>query len=155
MSETALLRRVRDEVYTVIAPEYGTEAGRVTYDTEEGLWVCVKQLPVPIALTKTGDGLVDVLMLVPKAYPQVPPDGFYCDAGLRITNHYFMGWRDKYYPEWQRQLIEGGWQWFCAHAHNVHNSTWRPTNTASAGDNLMTYLHLCLGILGLEGSKRS
>lgn len=154
MAENALLRRVRDEVYTVIAPEYGTEPDRVTFDQQEGLWVCVKKLPVPPKLTKSGDGQVDVLMLIPMAYPQVPPDGFYCDAGLRITNHYFMGWRDKYYPEWQTELIKGGWQWFCAHAHNVTNSTWRPTNLPDKGDNLMTYLHLCLGILGLEGSKR-
>ncbi len=154
MSQTALLRRVKDEVFTVIAPEYGTEPDRVTFDTQEGTWVCVKQLPVPPSLTYNGDGRVDVLMLVPMAYPQVPPDGFYCDAGLKITNHYFRGMRDKHYPEWQQQLIAAKWNWFCAHAYNVQHSTWRPTNRADEGDNLISYLHLCLGILGLEGSKR-
>lgn len=153
MGETALLRRVRDEVFHVVAPQYGTEPGRVTYDQKEGLWVCVKRLPVPPRLTNTGDGLVDVLMLVPMAYPQVPPDGFYCDKGLKIRNHYFEGWRDKHYPEWQRQLLDNGWQWFCAHAYNVQNATWRPSSHPAQGDNLMAYLHLCLGILGKEGLK--
>jgi hypothetical protein len=153
MGETALLARVRAEVYEVIAPEYGTAPGRVSFDEKEGLWVCVKQLPVPPALTKNRSGKVDVLMLVPMAYPQVPPDGFYCDMGLNITNHYFLGWRDKHYPEWQRELLQNGWQWFCAHAHNVNQSGWKATNSPKRGDNLMSYLHLCLAILGKEGNK--
>lgn len=151
---SALQRRVRDEVFSVIAPEYGTEKGRVTYDTEDGTWVCVKNLPVPTRLTKNNSGVVDILLLVPPSYPQLPPDGFYCDQNLRISDHYMLGWRDKYFPELQRNLVEQGWQWFCAHAYTAMNAAaWRPSGNPVQGDNLMRYMHLCLGILGKEGDK--
>lgn len=151
---TALLRRVRDEVFTIIAPEYGTEPDRVTYDTEDGTWICVKNLPVPPRLTRTGSGEVDILLLVPPSYPQLPPDGFYCDQNLNIHDHYMLGWRDKYFPALQGKLVEQGWQWFCAHAYTPMNAmAWRPSSIPLRGDNLMSYLHLCLGILGKEGSK--
>jgi hypothetical protein len=51
-------------------------------------------------------------------------------------------------------LVEQGWQWFCAHAYTPMNAmAWRPSGIAAQGDNLMSYLHLCLGILGKEGDK--
>lgn len=151
---SALMRRVRDEVFQIVAPEYGTEPDRVTYDTAEGTWVCVRNLPVPPPLTRNGNGLVDVLLLVPPYYPQVPPDGFYCDQNLRIKNHYMLGWRDKYFPQLQQDLVKQGWQWYCAHANpHLNSAAWRTTSNPGRGDNLMTYLRLCLAILGKEGSK--
>jgi len=151
---SALLKRVETEIFDLIAPEYGTVEGRVTYDTSKGTWVCVKDLPVPPSLTRDGEGCVEILLLIPDAYPQVPPDGFYCDQGLRIQNHYYMGFRDKYYPHLQQKLIDKGWQWFCAHANYAFNmSSWRPSSLVHEGDNLLKYLRLCLAILGKEGLK--
>ena len=57
-------------------------------------------------------------------------------------------------PEFQSQLVEQGWQWFCAHAYTPMNAmAWSPSGVPAQGDNLMSYLHLCLGILGKEGDK--
>lgn len=154
MSDT--LRRIRQEL-AIIGPIYGAsqhDRDRVSFDTKNGSWVCVKNLPIPKILTRDGQGLVDILLLVPPAYPNVPPDGFYCDQNLKLVGHYFQGWTDKYYPTWQKTLIEQGWNWYCMHASKVAgNQTWRPSADASRGDNLLTYLHLCLAILGKEGKK--
>lgn len=151
---SALLRRVEREVRELILPEYGTFEGRVTYDTGEGKWLCVKHMPVPKDLMTNRDGQVSLLLLIPEQYPQVPPDGFYCDQGLNIQNHYFVGFRDKYYPELQQTLIQQGWQWFCAHAsHFRSTSNWRASATPGEGDNLLKYLRLSLAILGSEAQK--
>lgn len=151
---SARLRRVKSEVFDLIAPEYGTHQGRISYDKQDGTWLSIKQLPVPPSLTNNGDGRVDVLVLIPPAYPQIPPDGFYCDSNLRIRAHYYSRWRDRHYPQLQSELIKKGWSWFCAHAHHRSFSAWRPSNNIAEGDNLLKYLYLCLSILGKEGQRR-
>ncbi|MCU0464103.1 MAG: hypothetical protein MUF38_06000 [Anaerolineae bacterium] len=153
LHETALLRRVRGEVRDLLLPIYGMQPHSVSFDTKNGTWACVKQLPVPQRLTHSGDGRVDILLLIPPTYPQIPPDGFYCDFNLNLKEHYYPSWKDTYYPDQQSQLVKNGWQWFCAHAHHSRNSYWQPSTQTHQGDNLLTYLHLCLAILGTEGEK--
>lgn len=153
VNETFLLRRVRDEVRDLLLPPYGTSPDRVSFDSKNGTWVCVKQLPIPQRLTHSGDGRVDILLLIPPTYPQTPPDGFYCDLNLNLKDHYYSSWKDIHYPNQQRQLVKKGWRWFCAHPQRDDYSNWRPSNLLNQGDNLLTYLHLCLAILGTEGEK--
>lgn len=138
----------------VLGPVYGSEKNRLTWDTADGTWVAIKRVAVPPRLTNDGRGSVDVLILIPPAYPQVPPDGFYCDMALRIENHYFKGWRDQHYPQWQQDLLSRNWQWFCAHAHQGGaGSTWQASANVKNGDNLLTYLRLCLAILGTQAKN--
>jgi len=150
----ALQRRIQDEVHHLLAPVYGTERGRLTWDETDGTWVAMKQVPVPSRMTNDGRGIIDVLILVPVAYPQVPPDGFYCDLPLRITNYFHAGWRDQHYPLLQQKLLDEGWQWFCAHAHQGSGgSMWRASANVKQGDNLLTYFRLCLAILGTQAKS--
>ncbi|MBK8027114.1 MAG: hypothetical protein IPK19_38435 [Chloroflexi bacterium] len=151
------LKRVKAEVFDLLAPEFGTEKGRVTFDAEEGLWVCVRQLDIPQTVTPDGDGKVDILLLVPSTYPQIPPDGFYCDQMLRLSGHYFvpMGFSSTT-GSISQQLREAGWNWYCAHSEKRQEmaARWKPHADHRKGDNLNKYLLLCLSILGTEGRRR-
>lgn len=150
---SALKARVEAEVHRILGPVYGDRPGRLDYDKSAGTWVLIRQVDVPRKLTKDGTGASDILILIPPAYPQVPPDGFYCDQGLKIANHYFQGWRDKFYPDRQQELIKQRWNWFCIHVHDKGaTSGWRATGDIKRGDNLLTYLRLCQAIL--EGESR-
>lgn len=149
-----LAKRIEREVFELIAPEFGRNGGHVRFDTSEGTWVSITHVPVPRDLMDNKDGRVSILLLIPQSYPQVPPDGFYCDQGLKIKNHYFLGFRDKYYPELQQNLLQQGWQWFCMHAaHDRSMMNWRVSADPHQGDNLLKYMRLCLAILGKEAVK--
>lgn len=135
MAMSALKRRVQEEVIQVLGPVYGTQPKRLTWDEDDGTWVAIKSVPVPPRMTDNGRGVIDVLILVPPAYPQIPPDGFYCDRTLRIKNYFHEGWRDQHYPQWQQDLLSRNWQWFCAHAHRGDiGSTWRASTNVKQGD---------------------
>ncbi len=154
---TTRLARVRAEVFDLLAPEFGTERGRVTYDKEEGSWVCVRQLSIPPILTPDRDGRVDILLLIPPTYPQVPPDGFYCDQMLKLSGHYFMPMGFNNSSSTMQQLREAGWNWYCAHPEKRQemSARWRPSADHRQGDNLHKYLLLCLSILGTDARRRS
>ena len=147
---SALKRRVQEEVFQVLAPVYGDRQGRLTWDETDGTWVAIKQVPVPSRLTNDGRGVIDVLIMIPSAYPQVPPDGFYCDLQLRVEARFHKGDRpDQHYPHLTQVLLQQGWQWFCAHAnYSDIAGKWHPTGNVTQGDNLLTYFRLCLAILG-------
>ncbi|MDZ4770541.1 MAG: E2/UBC family protein [Chloroflexota bacterium] len=153
---TTRLARVRAETFDLLAPEFGSERGRVAYDTEEGSWVCVRQLTIPAKLTPDGDGKVDILLLVPTTYPQIPPDGFYCDQALRLSGHYFIPMGFNSPSSVSNQLREAGWNWYCAHPEKRQEmaARWTPYIDHRAGDNLHKYLLLCLSILGSDAKQR-
>ena len=151
---SARLRRVKQEVYELIAPEYGTEPGRVKYDIVDGAWVSVHKAQIPARLTPNGDGLVDIALMVPAEYPRIPPYGFYCDQRLNLRGHYFQpGYHDGS-RGYSRDLINKGWNWYCAHARERRNELkdWRPSSDIRSGDNLLRYIHFCLSVLSSQGT---
>ncbi|GEM_PF-1272464 len=153
---TTRYQRIRSEVYELLAPEFGTQAGRISFDTEEATWVCIRQCQIPPILTPDGDGKVDILLIIPSTYPQTPPDGFYCDQALKLQGHYFAPMMFNSAPgSIGAQLREAGWNWYCAHPEKRQQMAerWSPHHQAARGDNLLKYLLLCLSILGTEAKR--
>ena len=106
-------------------------------------WVHVPRFPLPRGWNRGVSGL---LIELPSAYPQVGPDGFYLDVGLRdrrgrTPGHYFEkeGSHSKH--------AHKGWAWYCLHQEPVSKGGWRATSDLMAGDNLLKYVELIRAIL--------
>lgn len=74
---------------------------------------------------------IEVLVLLPPAYPLVPPDNFFVREGLRTTEGHLPGG----YFEGQTSVLGPGWGQFSFHAQG-----WRPGPGLTEGDNLVTFM---------------
>ena len=126
----------------------GMAFGEVSYDSNGYLWVHVRRFPLPPRWSQVS---TELLIELPAAYPQVGPDGFYLDSGLRdprrrSPNHYFeeQGRNNRY--------AHLGWAWFCPHQEPLTSGGWRATADIMKGDNLVKYVELIRAILNRKAS---
>ncbi|MCD6219038.1 hypothetical protein J7K43_01465 [Candidatus Calescamantes bacterium] len=81
-----------------------------------------------------------LLMIIPQAYPQIPPVKFYIDKGLRkygkIPPHYFEASSPNL-------LCGEGFAWLCV--HEIYH--WKPSVDILKGDNLLTICNLIYNYL--------
>ena len=106
------------------------------FDDEELTWFCLHRLPLPPGWNKASS---ELLILIPDAYPEVPPEKFYLDPDLRDRKgrppeHYFLG-----------ELSIRDWAWFCLH----FDDGWAPRRNMEEGDNLITVIErIQIGLAG-------
>ncbi|MGQ9656900.1 MAG: E2/UBC family protein [Fimbriimonadales bacterium] len=112
------------------------------YDDEEGSWVIIKDFPLPEGYSDTH---TDVLILLPKNYPQTPPDWFYVDDELTLENgdepdHMFY---DDTSVDPNFEMFEDtmpqlrGWTGCCLHIRE-----WKPAADPLQGHSLLSVCEL-------------
>ena len=130
-------RRIAQEVM-LLAMAFG----RVNYDANRYTWVHIPSFRLPPGWKKA---TTQILILLPAAYPQVGPDGFYLDQKLRdrwgrAPGHYFeKGEHSKH--------ARLGWAWFCLHQEPSKRGGWEASSNVMEGDNLLKYVELIRAIL--------
>jgi len=106
----------------------------------KGAWVVVLDFTLPRGYNRSNS---DLAIRLPEAYPDVPPDGFFLDGGLRFRGggvpHYFesgpvLAFRMQ--PPLQNRR-DDGWAWACLHIRQ-----WRPAASVLRGDSLVTVCHM-------------
>lgn len=117
-----------------------TRFDAINYDDEDFTWVHIPHFELPAGWNRDTTGL---LILLPPAYPHVPPNGFYIDQRLRTRrgesiSHYFQ----EQGPN--NPLGSKGWAWYCIHADK---GNWSPTASVFHGDNLLKYIELIRAVL--------
>ncbi len=136
----ARLQRIAYEA--ALAATHYSQTKQASYDDEDGEWVIIHDFPLPRGYNYT---TTDVLILLPRHYPQTPPDWFYVDYNLRLANgqrppHVFYG--DTSYDPNRGQFREAppalkGWTACCLHIHE-----WRPAANPLAGHSLLSVCEL-------------
>lgn len=112
------------------------------YDDEAGSWVIIKDFPLPEGYNYTH---TDVLILLPKNYPQTPPDWFYVDDELLLENgdepdHMFY---DDTSVDPNLEVVEDtmpqlcGWTGCCLHIYE-----WKPAVDPLQGHSLLSVCEL-------------
>ena len=94
-------------------------------------WVLIADFPLPPGWNRERTRL---LLLVPSGYPQIPPDNFYVDVGLRTSGGAMPG----SYSEPVGQIGDN-WGQFSWHAEM---ESWRPAPEPAAGHNLRTVVDM-------------
>lgn len=89
-------------------------------------WVRIQRFPLPPGWNREE---LELLILIPPAYPSTPPDNFFVRNGLRLQDGSLPG----NYAEGQSVLGES-WAQFSFHAQE-----WRPSNDLDS-DSLLTFL---------------
>ncbi len=91
-------------------------------------WVLFRSFCLPHGWNRQ---TTELLVLLPPAYPLVPPDNFFVREGLRTTT----GTPPGGYFEGQTSVLGPGWGQFSFHAQQ-----WRPSPGLLDGDNLITFM---------------
>ena len=117
--------------------------GEMNFDENCFTWVHVPRFPLPRGWNRKVSGL---LIDLPSAYPQVGPDGFHLDVGLRdrrgkTPEHYFE--KEGSYSKHAHL----GWAWYCLHQQPGKRGGWRATSDLMDGDSLLKYVELIRAIL--------
>jgi hypothetical protein len=112
--------RINQEILYQLIPVYH----EVDYDYEDYQWVHLSLFPLP---SGWNESTTDLLIEIPQAYPQVPPQRFYLKKGLRdqygrMAGHYF-----EESPSLNPYRAKG-WAYLC-----LHLLEWNP-----AHDTLLT-----------------
>ena len=104
-------------------------------------WIYLPEFPLPLGRFNRANS--PVLFRLPSAYPQVGPDNFFVDVGLRLKD-------GSTPPAFNANAVSstgpapkaGDWGWF-----SWHPQAWRPAATPEGGDNLLVFVRgisLCL-----------
>jgi len=131
-------RRILQEV-VLLAMAFG----EVNFDENCYTWVHIPRFRLPAGWNKA---TTELLVELPRAYPQVGPDGFYLDKRLRdrqgrTPGHYFEE-KSRY-----NRYAHLGWAWFCLHQEPGKKGGWKATSDIMEGDNLVKYVELIRAIL--------
>ena len=125
-----------------LAERFSRDGGEgIVLDEENFDWLVIPKYPMPARWKQRWTSL---MLLLPTAYPDVPPMGFYLTikGGLRNgqqDSHLFSG--GGYYegaPDHSSQ----GWYWYCVHANVEGSGGWRPSADPRRNDNLFTFLNM-------------
>jgi hypothetical protein len=111
---------------------------KVEYDDLGYRWVHLPTFELPEGWNKRE---TELLVLLPPAYPQLPPDGFFLDRRLttrrgQTPGHYFQE-HSSHNP-----YADRGWAWYCMHVSSEGRGGWRATADILEGDSLLTYIEL-------------
>ena len=134
------VQRVQQEVSLLQAAGF-----RVNWDIVEGNWVEISNFPLPASL---GQPSTRLLLLIPKDYPNTPPNGIYVDQGVRLPSHYFQ-YRGDHNP-----LGDQGWGWYCFPVDPSGCGRWHPTTRVEAGDNLFKFIKLTNALMRRTAGQR-
>jgi len=109
--------------------------GEVNFDELAFSWVHILRFELPNGWNQT---TTELLIDLPPAYPEVPPDGFYIEKNLTPLNghsleHYFQ------HDEYVNRHAHLDWAWYCIHPAGF---SWQPSMDVTRGDNLVKYLEL-------------
>ena len=121
--------------------------GEANFDEVCFTWVHIPRYTLP---GRWNRGTTALLIELPRAYPQVGPNGFYLDRGLRdrwgrTPDHYFEE-NDSY-----SKYAHLGWAWYCLHQEASRKGGWRASTDMMEGDNLLKYVELIRAILSRKG----
>lgn len=92
-------------------------------------WVIIKDWRLPDGWSKPS---IKLLVLIPPGYPVTPPDNFYVDNDLRLTNGQMPGNVNA-----NNQQLGRTWLQFSFHVEGGH---WKPSADLLSGHSLQTYL---------------
>jgi len=92
-------------------------------------WVLIPDFPIPPGWNRERTRL---LLFIPSGYPEIPPDNFYVETGLRTAS----GEMPHAYQDSVSQIGEN-WGQFSWH---VDVESWRPAPDPEAGHNLRTFV---------------
>ena len=131
------LRRIHLEVLA-LAAQFGT----VDFDDVTGTWVLLPNFPLPPGWNRASTRL---MIYLPPAYPETPPQHFYLDRGLRdglgrAPAHYFEGTSGRIGPD-------SGLACYCLHSQVGSAGGWSPSADLRRGDSLLTYVEVILAVL--------
>ncbi len=105
-------------------------------------WILINRFDMPPGFNRdTSRMLIDL----PLNFPEVPPNRFYIDQGVRLTDgskprHYF----EKDYVS--KELRGMGFAWYC-----VHIKKWKPNfNDMFAGSTLLKAIDACYQAIASE-----
>jgi hypothetical protein len=118
-----MIERRKNEL-ALIEAEFGEIEIGVNLD-----WVIIKHWLLPEGWNKSE---TQVLVLIPPGYSVTPPDNFYTDNDLRLTDSRMPGNASANQPHLGRQWIQ-----FSFH---VEGGDWKPSAELLEGHNLMTFL---------------
>jgi len=96
--------------------------------SEDMSWFIIPRYPLPSGWSKSETAL---LVMIPPGYPVTPPDNFFVDAELRLSNGSMPG---------SASVVEHlGRQWL-QFSYHVEAGDWKPHADADKGYNLLTFL---------------
>jgi hypothetical protein len=132
-AETPLAARITQEVALL-----RLRFKRVAYDDLGYRWVHLPAFELPDGWSKRQ---TELLLVVPPAYPQLPPDGFFLDQRLttrrgRTPGHYFQQ------QGRQNPYADRGWAWYCIHLDGSPRGGWHASADVLQGDNLLSYIEV-------------
>jgi len=107
----------------LVASEYGELTHGPNHD-----WVILSRWHLPSGWNKPKTRL---LVLIPSGYPTTPPDNFYTDADLRLSDGRQPGSTS------QAQQLGDSWLQFSYH---LEPGDWQARADLLAGDNILTFL---------------
>ncbi len=114
---------LRKRELELVAAEYGELDHGPDLD-----WVIMRRWRLPPGWNKEETRL---LVVIPPGYPVTPPDNFYTDADLRLS--------DGRQPASTSQAAQLGESWL-QFSYHLESGDWRPQANLLDGDNLLTFL---------------
>lgn len=121
----------------------------VAYDDLGYRWVHLPRFELPEGWSKRE---TELLVMLPPAYPQLPPDGFFLDKRLttrrgRTPGHYFQE-QSRHNP-----YADRGWAWYCVHLSGGGRGGWRASADVLQGDSLITYIEVIRLVLSQAAAE--
>lgn len=104
------------------------EYGELEYDPEIA-WILFKKFKVPSGWNKN---VIELLIIIPPAYPSTAPDNFYVPLDFRLDNNQL----GDCHTESPVNLIERQWGQFSYHL----DGEWHPSSNILEGDNLLSFM---------------
>lgn len=102
--------------------------GRIKYDQDNHLWVCIPNFELPKGYNKKTS---ELLLELPTHYPFSPPTNFFLDRTITTRSGKTI---EHYYPNKDQNKYYGcGWAWF-----SLHIKTWKVREDIMQSDNLLT-----------------
>ena len=102
--------------------------GRIKFDQDNHLWVCIPDFQLPKGYNKKRS---ELLIELPAHYPFSPPTNFFLDRTITTRNGNTI---EHYYPNSeQNKHYDRGWAWFCVHIRN-----WKVKEDIMQSDNMLT-----------------
>ena len=120
-------------------------------------WVVFKSFLLPEEWQRANPGqkFVPMMLIFPDQYPDLPTNGFYLPASLKVpTNaqHFYNRGYGGAFGQTEEEMEfmrQGQWKWYCTH---IKPGAWQPARLREIsdwrhGDNLWDIITLCVDVL--------
>ncbi len=102
-----------------------------------------------------GQSFVQMMIIFPDQYPDLPTNGFYLPSNLTVplnaAHFYNRGYGGAFgeKPDEMEAMAQGNWKWYCTH---IRPGAWQPARLRQIsdwrnGDNLWDILTICIDVL--------